>query len=30
VSLRGLVAGTYRVVLIAPNETITGRVDILK
>lgn len=30
VNLRGLVAGTYRVVLIAPNETITGRVDVLK
>jgi hypothetical protein len=30
VSLRGLVAGTYRVVLLAPSETITGRVDILK
>ncbi len=30
VFLSSLVAGTYRLMLLAPHETITGRVDILK
>ncbi len=30
VNVRGLVAGTYRVVLIAPNETMMGRVNVVR